>query len=69
MWKMRPRPRTKTRDLPYVIGRDYQRLVRLVRIFDHEYQWHSFESRRLIERQCESLHLRIYKEPCYYGGF
>ncbi len=64
----RQRPRTATRGLPnYVIGRDYQRLLRLVRLYDHMHRWMGYESRRLIESQCESLHRRVYGETCYYG--
>ena len=31
-------------------------------------RWHSYESRRMIESQCEKLHYRIYKEQCYYSA-
>lgn len=65
----RQRPHTVTRGLPhYVIGRDYQRLIRLVRVYDHMHKHHSYESRRMIETQCESLHYRVYREVCYYGA-
>jgi len=65
----RPQPRTVTRGLPhYVIGSDYQRLLRIVRVYDHMHRWHSYESRRMIESQCESLHYRVYKDTCYYGA-
>ena len=65
----RTRPLTVTRGLPnYVIGRDYQRLVRLVREYQHMHKWHSYESRRMIETMCERLHYRIYHEVCYYGA-
>lgn len=64
----RPRPHTVTRGLPhYVIGANYGRLVRLVRIFNHMQRWHSYESRRMIESQCEQLHRRVYGETVYYG--
>lgn len=64
----RTRPRTVTRGLPYIIGKDYTRLLRLVRIYDHMQRWHSYESRRLIESQCEQLHVKVYKSFCYYGA-
>ena len=65
------RPRTVTRGLPsldYAPGADYRCLLRLVREWDHMYSWHSYESRRLIEYQCEQLHYKVYKSFCYYGG-
>ncbi len=62
----RARPRTVTRGLPYQIGGDYLRLRRLVREFDHMHSWHGYQSRRLIESQCETLHFRMYKSVCYY---
>lgn len=66
----RQRPFTVTRGLPhYVIGSSYIRLVRLVREYDHMGRWHSYNSRRLIEQQCETLHRRVYGTICYYGGF
>ena len=65
----RTRPRTVTRCLPqYVIGKQYQRLLRLVREYDHMMDWHGYESRRLIEAQCERLHYRVYGETCSYGA-
>ncbi len=64
----RKRPRTVTRGLPYIIHKDYRRLLRLVRIYDHMDRWHSYESRRLVEYQCEQLHYKVYKSFCYYGG-
>lgn len=68
-YHQRLRPRTVTRGLPYYqIGKDYRRLVRLVRIYDHMHSFRSYESRRLIERQCESLHFKVYKSFAYYGA-
>jgi hypothetical protein len=65
----RKRPRTVTRGLPnYVIGKQYRRLLCLVREYDHMTRWHGYESRRLIEAQCERLHYRVYGETCYYGA-
>ena len=61
----RTRPRTVTRGLPhYVLGKQYRRLLRLVREYDHMMDWHGYESRRLIEAQCEQLHYRVSGETC-----
>ncbi len=67
-WHEREKPWTVTRGLPYVIGPDYLRLCRLNREYSHMQRWHAYESRRLIEGQCERLHWRVYHEVCYYGG-
>jgi hypothetical protein len=64
----RPRPLTVTRGLPYMIGHDYVRLRRLVREYSHMQAWRGYQSRRMIESQCEKLHYRVYGEMCYYGG-
>lgn len=64
----RARPHTVTRGLPIAKGKDYQRLKRLVREYQHMQQWHGYQSRRLIESQCESLHQRVYGEFVYYGA-
>jgi hypothetical protein len=53
-------PRTVTRDLPhYVIGKDYQRLVRLARLVDH--QWHRGQAFGMLVRQYERLYTRLYR--------
>ena len=54
--------------LPYVIGKDYQRLVRLTR------KWIYMECRHMhgpslamLSGQCEDLYYKIYRSICCYG--
>lgn len=57
----RPTPYTVHRNLPnYVIGNDYQHLLKLVREYEHMHHRHSFRTRRMIEAQCNSLYLKVY---------
>lgn len=65
----REKPCTVTRGLPYIIGKEYRRLLRLVRERDHmDRRGLSWTTRRLIEAQCERLYYRVYHTTCYYGG-
>ncbi len=68
MYRERSKPVTVTRGLPhYVIGKDYQRLLRLAREYDHMHSWHDCGSRRLIAMQCSKLHYRVYRQLCIYA--
>jgi len=67
-FSLRTRPRTVTRGLPhYVIGKDYQRLRRLVREYDHALSWHASRSRCMLAAQCGQLYQRIYRSYGYFG--
>jgi hypothetical protein len=59
----RKRPYTVTRGLPhYVIGKDYQRLIRLARHVDHSIPaYYSRVSRDMIFQQYLSLFRKVYK--------
>src|SRR4051812_16452171 len=58
----RNRPLTVTRGLPYVIGKDYQRLIRLARYVDHNIPaYHSHVRSRMIFQQYMSLYNKVYK--------
>ena len=62
---------TRTRlqaGLPYVIGKDYTRLVRLTRLWQRAMQKHRYgASLDMLVSQCESLYYRVYGSVCYYG--
>jgi len=62
--RMRERPVTVTRNLPhYVIGKDYQRLVRLTRYVDHSTPaYYSRVSREMIFKQYQSLYNKVFRK-------
>lgn len=59
-------------DLPYIIGKDYERLCRLMRLYRFQCKKRGFFSNKqydMLQKQCVSLYRRIYKRDCYLNVF
>lgn len=54
--------------LPYIIHKDFSRLVRLARLWNKAMRTHQGTTYlHMLSWQCETLYYRVYGSVCYFG--